>query len=60
MAGGGRNQVPCSFEKRAEKGQVCAANIDQDFGECTYANNFGYDKSRPCIFLKLNKVNSYL
>lgn len=58
MVGGGRNQVPCNFTSAAPFGQVCAVNIEKSFGHCSESNGFGYNKSAPCIFLKLNKVRS--
>lgn len=57
MVGGGRNQVQCNFNSTAGFGQVCAVNIEQSFGPCSESNGFGYNKSAPCIFLKLNKVS---
>ncbi len=56
MVGGGRNQVPCDFDTTPGVGKVCAVNIEQNFGPCSESNGFGYNKSSPCIYLKLNKV----
>lgn len=56
MVGGGRNQVQCSFDNGPGVGQVCAVNTEQNYGACSESNGFGYNKSAPCIYLKLNKV----
>lgn len=56
MEGGGRNHVPCNFTSVAGYGQVCSVNVEQSFGPCSELNGFGYEKSAPCIILKLNKV----
>lgn len=56
MVGGGRNQVQCHFDNPAGFGQVCAVNIEKNFGPCSESHGFGYNKSAPCIYLKLNKV----
>lgn len=59
MVGGGRNKVHCSFDNGPAVGQVCAVDMEQNFGPCSEANGFGYNKSSPCIYLKLNKVISF-
>lgn len=56
MTAGGRNQVHCNFDNPAPNGQVCAVNVESNFGPCSETNGFGYNKSAPCIYLKLNKV----
>lgn len=56
MKGGGRNQVQCDFDKLARPGEVCAVDIERNFGPCSESNGFGYNKSAPCVYLKLNKV----
>lgn len=56
MVGGGRNQVQCTFDNPPAFGQVCAVNIEKNFGPCSELHGFGYNKSAPCIYLKLNKV----
>lgn len=55
LPGGGRNQVVCSFEKNPGPDQVCAVEVDK-WGPCSRANGYGYNKSSPCFFLKLNRI----
>jgi len=46
---------PCkNGEKRAD-GEVCEFQL-AELGPCKAANNFGYEKGKPCVFLKLNKI----
>lgn len=49
------NQAACDFASPRQANRVCAVNVD-NFGPCTSNEGFGYNKSSPCIFLKLNKV----
>ncbi|XP_055639512.1 sodium/potassium-transporting ATPase subunit beta-1-like [Toxorhynchites rutilus septentrionalis] len=55
LPGGGTNQMSCEFGKLPEPGNVCAFDVDQ-FGPCSTANRYGYNESKPCIFLKLNRI----
>jgi len=59
MVGGGRNQVQCTFDNPAGFGQTCAVNIEKNFGPCSDINGYGYNKSAPCIYLKLNKIYNW-
>lgn len=59
MVGGGRNQVQCTFDSPPGFGQVCAVNIEKNFGPCSESNGFGYNLSAPCVFLKLNKIYNW-
>ncbi|KAJ6649707.1 Sodium/potassium-transporting ATPase subunit beta-1 [Pseudolycoriella hygida] len=58
MVGAGKNQVQCDFDKGPGYGQVCAVNVDK-LGPCSESNGFNYNKSAPCIFLKLNKIYNW-
>jgi sodium/potassium-transporting ATPase subunit beta len=60
MVGGGRNQVQCSHDTGPGFGQVCAVNIEKNFGPCSESNGFGYNRSAPCIYLKLNKIYNWI
>lgn len=35
--------------------QVCKLDVEQ-FGACSKSNQYGYNNSAPCIFLKLNRI----
>ncbi|XP_014204424.1 sodium/potassium-transporting ATPase subunit beta-2 [Copidosoma floridanum] len=49
------NRVYCDYGKPAPSGKVCDV-IVQDWHPCTKPNFYNYQKSAPCIFLKLNKI----
>lgn len=55
LRGEGRNQVQCDYNNMAPAGKVCAMNMD-NWGMCTERFGYGYNRSSPCIFVKLNKV----
>lgn len=52
---GSHNQKNCDFEELPNAEQVCKLDISK-FDECTSENRYGYAKSAPCIFLKLNRI----
>lgn len=52
-------RVNCSFGKETDNppaNKVCRVPMDS-FGPCKTQNGYNYEKGRPCIFLKLNKVS---
>jgi sodium/potassium-transporting ATPase subunit beta len=55
LPGGGRNQQICDFDQLPQEGKVCAVNVNK-FHPCTTEMGYSYNKSSPCIFVKLNKV----
>lgn len=55
----GNNQVPCDFDTKLNPGQVCEVNVKQ-FTPCTSEQGYSYNKSAPCIFVKLNKIYGWL
>lgn len=52
---GGINQKVCDFGQTPDPKKVCAVDINT-FGECSPSKEYGYNKGRPCVFLKLNKI----
>lgn len=52
---GFEQRVFCDYGKPAPHGKVCDVNM-ANWGQCTKENKYGYSRSAPCIFLKLNKV----
>uniref|UniRef100_A0A336LVH5 CSON005458 protein n=1 Tax=Culicoides sonorensis TaxID=179676 RepID=A0A336LVH5_CULSO len=54
----GDNRVDCSFNNPPEGEKVCVVDIDK-FEQCVPKNNFSYPKSKPCVFLKLNKIYNW-
>ncbi|XP_034237476.1 sodium/potassium-transporting ATPase subunit beta-2-like [Thrips palmi] len=59
LPGGGRNQVQCDASNPAPKGKVCAMNMD-NWGMCQGATSYGYSRSSPCVFVKLNKIYGWV
>uniref|UniRef100_A0ABD2XPL1 Sodium/potassium-transporting ATPase subunit beta-2 n=1 Tax=Trichogramma kaykai TaxID=54128 RepID=A0ABD2XPL1_9HYME len=53
--GRGANIANCDYDRPPEPGQVCAVDV-KNWVPCTVENFYGYHKSSPCIFLKLNKI----
>lgn len=50
------NSVNCDFDNLPPADRVCRVNLSH-FGKCTASNSYGYNTSKPCIFIKLNKVS---
>jgi len=55
----GKNSVNCDFGKPPKPGMVCNVNLN-DFGPCSPKENYGYNTSSPCIFLKLNRIYNWV
>ncbi|XP_063701767.1 sodium/potassium-transporting ATPase subunit beta-2-like isoform X2 [Culicoides brevitarsis] len=51
----GKNQVVCDFDQSPKEGQVCSVEVDS-WGPCSPSEGYSYNKSSPCIFLKLNRI----
>lgn len=49
----------CSFNQTHKPEEVCNVDIEQ-FGNCSPSNGYGYNNSRPCVFLKLNKIFNWV
>ncbi|XP_057339363.1 sodium/potassium-transporting ATPase subunit beta-2-like [Microplitis mediator] len=54
-AGLGAHITDCDYHKLPVPDQVCVVNVRQ-WHPCTQENFFGYHKSGPCVFIKLNKI----
>jgi len=55
-----KNRVDCDFENPPHNGKVCRVDVSSNkFGLCTKEKDYGYSKSAPCIFLKLNKIYNW-
>lgn len=58
LPNGGKNQIHCDFNTTINgpgPNKVCAIKTDS-FGPCSTKNSYGYIESKPCVFLKLNKI----
>lgn len=49
------NRAVCDFEHPPPADKACEVNME-DFGDCSPDNDFGYNTSFPCVYLKLNRV----
>ncbi|KAF4527772.1 hypothetical protein B566_EDAN015828 [Ephemera danica] len=50
-----QNRIECNYNTPVPEGKVCDVNIE-NWTPCISSNHFNYQKSGPCIFLKLNKI----
>ncbi|KAI5744088.1 hypothetical protein M8J77_025514 [Diaphorina citri] len=52
-----KNQDPsCDYGKRPAPGKVCSVDVNHNMGPCVADNSYGYPQSKPCVFIKLNKI----
>ena len=57
-----QNSDPVALEKQFELNKVCRFEIVEMFGAsnmCTKERNYEFDKSKPCVLLKLNKIYNW-
>jgi sodium/potassium-transporting ATPase subunit beta len=59
-AGRGQNIHNCNYNMPPPVGGVCNVNILEFGTDCTQENHYGYHKTSPCIFLKLNKIYGWV
>ncbi|XP_043258252.1 sodium/potassium-transporting ATPase subunit beta-2-like [Colletes gigas] len=50
-----QKRMICDYDKRPTPGKVCDVDMTL-WGQCTKENKYGFNRSAPCIFLKLNKI----
>ncbi|CAD6241145.1 GSCOCG00009168001-RA-CDS [Cotesia congregata] len=51
------NRQRCDYKfPKPKEGNVCAVDLDTDFGICSPSNQYGFNNSSPCVFIKLNKI----
>lgn len=48
-------RVPCDYDTPPAPGKVCNVDVEA-WHFCNRNNTYNYQKSAPCIFLKLNKI----
>lgn len=54
-----KNRKDCTPEMERNDGKVCRVDVTPTkFNICTKEQDYGYSKSSPCVFLKLNKVKT--
>ncbi|KYM85349.1 Sodium/potassium-transporting ATPase subunit beta-2 [Atta colombica] len=59
LPNGGRNQQICSYNKPAKSGNVCAIDVN-NWGPCSPNQQYGFNNSAPCVFIKLNKIYGWI
>ncbi|XP_011054947.1 PREDICTED: sodium/potassium-transporting ATPase subunit beta-2-like [Acromyrmex echinatior] len=59
LSNGGRNQQICSYNKPAKPGNVCAVDVN-NWGPCSPNQQYGFNNSAPCIFIKLNRIYGWI
>lgn len=59
MPGGGANQVNCKPGQAPRAGQVCRVDIT-NFHPCTSTEGYGFNRSAPCVYLKLNRIFNWV
>lgn len=59
LPNGGKNQVVCDFDQIPNNNSVCAVEVD-NWGPCSPNEGYSYNKSTPCIFLKLNRIYNWM
>lgn len=58
VPGEGTNTVDCDYSSYPGD-KVCYVNPNE-WGSCSSANHYSYQRSAPCIFLKLNKIYNWV
>lgn len=59
LPGGGKNQAICDFASPPAQGNVCAVDVTK-LGPCSMEEGYSYNKSAPCIFIKLNRIYGWV
>ncbi|KAJ9595666.1 hypothetical protein L9F63_013132, partial [Diploptera punctata] len=59
LPGGGKNQQLCDYDRTPDPGKVCAFDV-KPLSPCTSEFGYGYNKSAPCVFIKLNKIYDWV
>ncbi|XP_046734621.1 sodium/potassium-transporting ATPase subunit beta-2-like [Diprion similis] len=52
-------RMHCDYDKPPLPGKVCLPDIES-WQSCNQNNSYNYQKSAPCIFLKLNKIFGWM
>ncbi|XP_050458136.1 sodium/potassium-transporting ATPase subunit beta-2-like [Cataglyphis hispanica] len=59
LSNGGRNQQICNYTMPPKEGNVCAVDIN-NWGPCSPNQQYGFNNSAPCIFIKLNRIYGWV
>lgn len=55
LPNGGRNQQICNYNTTVKPGHVCAVDVN-NWGPCSPGQQYGFNNSAPCVFIKLNRI----
>ncbi|XP_076674412.1 sodium/potassium-transporting ATPase subunit beta-2-like [Andrena cerasifolii] len=55
----GRNQQICNHNTPVKPGHVCAVEVN-NWGPCSPYQQYGFNNSAPCVFLKLNRIYGWV
>ncbi|XP_053987707.1 sodium/potassium-transporting ATPase subunit beta-2-like isoform X2 [Hylaeus volcanicus] len=59
LPNGGRNQQICSYDTPVKPGHACAVDVN-NWGPCSPEQQYGFNNSAPCVFLKLNRIYDWI
>ncbi|XP_055639513.1 sodium/potassium-transporting ATPase subunit beta-2-like [Toxorhynchites rutilus septentrionalis] len=59
LIGNGKNQVICDVNSPPTGGNVCAFDTSK-LGPCSSEQGYSYNKSAPCMFIKLNRIYGWV
>lgn len=59
LPNGGRNQQICNYNTPVKPGHVCAVEVN-NWGPCSPNQQYGFNNSAPCIFIKLNRIYGWV
>lgn len=60
MSSSGEYFTSCSFDKWPAENKVCNFDIKLLGTDCTKEEHFGYERGKPCIILKLNRIYGWV
>ncbi|XP_017795244.1 PREDICTED: sodium/potassium-transporting ATPase subunit beta-2-like isoform X1 [Habropoda laboriosa] len=59
LPNGGRNQQICNYNTPVKPGHVCAVEVN-NWGPCSPNQQYGFNNSAPCVFIKLNRIYGWI
>lgn len=59
LPNGGRNQQICNYDTTVKPGHVCAVEVEK-WGPCSPSQQYGFNNSAPCVFIKLNRIYGWV
>ncbi|RLU18376.1 hypothetical protein DMN91_008733 [Ooceraea biroi] len=59
LPNGGTNQQICNYTMPPKPRKVCAVDVN-NWGPCAPDQQYGFNNSAPCIFIKLNRIYGWV